>query len=218
VIWEELKRALAPIRQRISLMIGRALLTAVAEEDGRRTAQATLLAGELAEGLEMFEHFGLTSRPLADCEAVVIFQGGDRSLGYVVATDDPRYRPLGLQPGEVAIYNAGDVLGLEEVLPDPPVGAPEGWPAMPETEDDLPPALCRIQLLPDRTIRITGALLQLYALEGISLVSPAILWGPPGEQTELPPTGEGRVARVGDCVVVNVEGTDYPGEIVESCD
>lgn len=216
---EALKRWLAPLRQRIMLLLGRALLSTITESEGRRTAQATLLAGEVAEGLEMFEHFGFTSRPLADCEAVVMFQGGDRSFGMVVATDDPRYRPLGLEPGEVALYSMGDVLAEEESIPEVP-DAPEGWPTMPATEDGLPPPLCRIQLLPDRTVRIIGGKLQFYGLEGISLAAPQILWGPPGLQTELPPTaeGQGRFARVGDCVDVPIEGTVYKGVIVESCD
>ncbi|MFH2126346.1 MAG: hypothetical protein ABIK12_07495, partial [Pseudomonadota bacterium] len=118
--------------------------------------------------------------------------------------------------GEVALYSIGDKLAEEESIPEVP-GAPEGWPTMPATEEDPPPPLCRIQLLPDRTVRVIGGKLQFYGLEGISIAAPVILWGAPGEQVELPPTGEGRVAKVGDCVETVIEGVTHIGHIVESC-
>jgi len=215
------KRLLDPLRQRLLLLVGRAVIKLIEEEGGMRRVQAALLAGEEAEGLDIFEHYGFASRPLPEAEAVVLFQGGDRSLGYIVATDDPRYRPLGLQPGEVVIFNMEDKLAEGEELPDPPEGAPPGWPAMPETEDDPAPPLCRIQILPGRTVRVTCQNFEVNTLGTISLAAlGGIKWGYPGDQTELLPGGEGlgRVARVGDCVDVAAGSSAGKWPIVESCD
>jgi len=216
---EAIKRLLDPLRQRIMLMVGRGQIQLIEESGGRVTAQANLLSGETADGLGLMQHYGFASSPRPDSEAVVLFVGGDRSQGFVVGTDDPWTRPLGLQPGEVAVFSWEDRLGDEEELPELPEGAPEGWPAMPETEESPLPALCRIHFLAGRKIRINANTLELFGLEGISLASPVILWGPPGMQTELPPASEGmgRMARVGDCVETNVDGTVYVGQIVESC-
>ncbi len=216
---EAIKRLLDPLRQRIMLLVGRGLIQLIEETGGHVTAQADLLSGETADGLRLMQHYGFASRPKPNAEAVVLFVGGDRSQGFVVATDDPWVRPLGLEAGEVAIFSWEDRLGDEEELPEPPEGAPEGWPAMPLGEDDPLPDLCRIHFLEGRKIRVNANTLELFGLEGISLASPVILWGPPGEQTELPPASEGlgRMARVGDCVEVDVDGTIYQGHIVESC-
>jgi phage baseplate assembly protein V len=77
-------------------------------DDGKKLQVVQLGLGEdeTRDGLERFQQYGLTSVPLAGAEAVVLFVGGTRDHGLVVAVDDRRYRPTGLQPGEVAIYNS----------------------------------------------------------------------------------------------------------------
>ncbi len=67
--------------------------------------QVRLLAGEVKDGLEHFEPYGFTAHPHAGAEAIVLFLGGDRSHGIVLATPDRRYRLKGLQAGEVALYD-----------------------------------------------------------------------------------------------------------------
>lgn len=69
------------------------------------TIQAQLTANEVSEGLEHIESFGLATRPLTGAELLALFPGGDRSLGYVVAVTDRRYRPQPLESGEVCIYS-----------------------------------------------------------------------------------------------------------------
>lgn len=66
--------------------------------------QIRLLAGEVKSGVEHMEPYGFTSNPLAGAEGIAIFPGGDRSVGYVIVTTDRRYRIVGLEPGELAIY------------------------------------------------------------------------------------------------------------------
>lgn len=187
-----MRAALERIYNRLLLLVGRAVVRAWREEGGRGWAQGTLLAGEEADGLEAFQEFGFASRPQAGAEAVVIFQGGNRAHGYVVGTEDPRWRPQGLQPGEVVIYNAADRLGLTEALPDKPDGAPEDWPETPEgwleelaPEGEIGPPLCRIQITPERRVKIICKNLDLWALERIRMLAPSIVVGPPGAPTEL---------------------------------
>lgn len=55
--------------------------------------------------MERVGEYGLSSNTLPGASAVVLFWGGNRGHGVVVATDDGRYRVHGLAPGEVAIYN-----------------------------------------------------------------------------------------------------------------
>lgn len=66
--------------------------------------QVRLTAGELKDGAEHFEPYGLTSNPLPGAEVLAAFIGGDRSHAVVLVAADRRYRIQGLAPGEVAIY------------------------------------------------------------------------------------------------------------------
>ena len=88
-------------------MIGRAVILAVGE-DGLRLS---LLEGEETEGVPQMQEYGFASKPLEGCAALAAFQGGNRDHGVVVATEDPRYRPQGLEPGEVVLYTDEDRLG-----------------------------------------------------------------------------------------------------------
>ena len=59
---------------------------------------------------EYFQHYGFTSRPLADAEMIVIREGNHITA---VASDDRRYR-IAIENGEVAIYSdEGDHIRLK---------------------------------------------------------------------------------------------------------
>jgi phage baseplate assembly protein V len=100
-----LDHLLRPIRTRIANLAARALVRLVNDGAKLQVVQLGVLAGETREGCERFQEYGFTSVPLAGAEAVVIFPGGSRDHGLVVAVDDRRYRKKDLQPGEVALYN-----------------------------------------------------------------------------------------------------------------
>ena len=77
--------------------------------------QLVVLGGESKAGAELFQHYGFTSAPLEDCEAVAVPIGGRSNHIIVVATEDRRYRPVTLNRGEVAIYTKeGDILHFKE--------------------------------------------------------------------------------------------------------
>ena len=148
-------KILAPLKQRILLMIGRVLILAVNSEGVLPQLSGELLQGEVLEGLQLIQQFGLASRPLPGAEGVAVFPMGDRSSGYVVATEDRRVRP-GLEPGEAALYSAEDVPGVDE---EPPEGQAEGA------------AMHSIRLLNGRVIAAAGDLLQAVIQAGIDITA-----------------------------------------------
>lgn len=66
--------------------------------------QIRALAGEVLDGVEVLEQYGVTSVPLPGASGVAVFFGGDRSHGVAFPPNDKRYRPTDLEPGDVAIY------------------------------------------------------------------------------------------------------------------
>ncbi|WP_051183013.1 phage baseplate assembly protein V [Desulfocurvibacter africanus] len=107
-----LSRVLAPLWRRIELMLARGVVR-LAKEGKCQYLQLDLLAGETRDKVERFEEYGFASALLPGCEAAVMFVGGHRGHGIVVATADRRYRPNDLQAGETCLYtDEGDRITL----------------------------------------------------------------------------------------------------------
>ena len=100
-----LDRLLKPLNGRIQMMIGRAVIVAANDALKAQGLQVELLDGEVQDGIEHFQHYGVTSVPLAGAEAVIAFVGGLRSHGICIGTVDRRFRLTGLQAGEVALHD-----------------------------------------------------------------------------------------------------------------
>ncbi len=101
------------LKSRVRLTIGRALISLIDDKKTIQTLQLQALADEVLDDVERVQQYGFTSVPKQGAEAVVVFLGGERSAGLVVATDDRRYRVKGLQEGEVCLYtDEGDVIQL----------------------------------------------------------------------------------------------------------
>lgn len=98
----------APLRRRVRLMVSRAVLAAVNDAGGIQVVQVKLLEGEVRDGVERMQNYGVSSVPLPGAEGVMVCVGGDRDHGIVIAMDDRRYRIKGLQAGEVAVYTDED--------------------------------------------------------------------------------------------------------------
>lgn len=107
------RAALARLGRRVQMMVARAVVQRVDDSKGIQSHQLSALADELVEDAERMQDYGFTSVPFPGAEAVVVFPGGLRSHGLVVAVGDRRYRPTGLKPGEVAVY---DDLGQAVIL------------------------------------------------------------------------------------------------------
>lgn len=85
-------------------------------EAGRKmqAIQVRLTAGEVKGNVEHFEPYGWSSHPHPGAESVIAFVGGDRSHGVALCVADRRYRLVGLEAGEVAIYSdEGDSVVLK---------------------------------------------------------------------------------------------------------
>jgi phage baseplate assembly protein V len=110
-----LDKLIAPLRRRVMLMVGRAVLTVVDDGPKMQEAQVSLLEGEVRDGVEHMQAYGFTSVPLAGAEGLVTFIGGNRDHGVIVATDDRRYRPTAWEAGEVGLYDhLGKFIRLRE--------------------------------------------------------------------------------------------------------
>ena len=101
----DLHRFLAPMRRKVQLMIGRAVIAAVDDSAQVQSMQVSMLADETHDQLERFMEYGFTSVPYPGAEAVVALVGGVRIHGIIIGVDDRRYRLVGLAAGEVAIYD-----------------------------------------------------------------------------------------------------------------
>ncbi len=108
-IERRIDRALGRVRQAF-----RAVLAGVGSSAPVQLAQAAALAGEQLDAVELMQHYGFTSRPLAGTAAVVLPIGGKTSHGVVIATEHGSYRLRNLAAGEVALYtDEGDKVVLK---------------------------------------------------------------------------------------------------------
>ncbi len=106
-------RALARVANRVRMLVARAVIRLVNDAAGIQVVQVSALQGETRAQLERFQEYGFSSVPFPGAEAVVLFVGGDRGHGLVLAVDDRRYRIRSLEPGEVALYtDEGDEIVL----------------------------------------------------------------------------------------------------------
>lgn len=97
-----------PIRRRVMLMVGRAVLALVDDDPKLQVIQIRGLARETLDRVERFQEYGFTSVPLEGAEAVIVCPGGVRQHPLAIAVDDRRYRPTRLKPGEVCNYTYED--------------------------------------------------------------------------------------------------------------
>ncbi|MGX3066461.1 phage baseplate assembly protein V [Ursidibacter arcticus] len=83
----------------------RGVLNVVKSGGDIQKVQVSALADETLQDVELMQHFGFTSVPPANTEAVVIPMGGKTTHGIVIATENGAFRVKGLQNGEVAVYD-----------------------------------------------------------------------------------------------------------------
>ncbi len=114
------KRMLEPIRVRIMMIVGRAVIEAVTDGKGIQLVKGSLLKGENRDGMERFQEYGFTGTPPPGCEAVVVFPGGNREHGIVVGMELRALRPKDIPEGGAAIYstNGEELKTIVKVLPN----------------------------------------------------------------------------------------------------
>lgn len=98
-------RMLAPLARGLGNLMARGTVVLAKSTTKMQTLQVKLLSGEVKDGVEHFEVYGLTARPKSGAEHITLFLGGDRSHGVTIMVADRRHRPTGLAEGEVALYD-----------------------------------------------------------------------------------------------------------------
>lgn len=107
--FEMLERYVRPLTRMIRGTVARAVIKAISDDRSLQRLQVQLLADELHSQVARVQEYGFTSVPLPGAEGIFLAVGGAREHGVIIATDDTRYRPKGLAPGEVCLYtNEGD--------------------------------------------------------------------------------------------------------------
>ena len=95
---------------KIFLMIGRAVLKSVNDDEKVQKVQVVGLDGEKITDVERPQPYGLESYPEDDTEAVIVFVNGNRSQGLVLTISDKENRPTGLSKGDVHLWSNGDLV------------------------------------------------------------------------------------------------------------
>ena len=106
--WRDFQRLIEPLKRRIFLLVGRAILTAIDNAGDTQKIQVTALDSETISDVERFQEYGLETYPFADAETVIAFLNGNRSNGIVLCIHDRQYRPKDLVEGEVVLYTDED--------------------------------------------------------------------------------------------------------------
>ncbi|HHF7319897.1 TPA: phage baseplate assembly protein V, partial [Haemophilus influenzae] len=81
------------------------VLHLVKSADNIQKVQASGLADETLQDVELMQQFGFTSVPPANTQAVILPIGGQTTHGIVIATENGSFRVKNLQGGEVAVYD-----------------------------------------------------------------------------------------------------------------
>jgi len=101
-----MKRLITALKNKIYLIVGRAILKAVNNGESTQKLQIVALNGETITDIERFQEYGFESYPFADAEVAALFLNGNRDNGIVICVHDKRYRPTDLAAGEVAVYHS----------------------------------------------------------------------------------------------------------------
>lgn len=112
-------KAMQKLKNRIFLLVGRAVLHAVAQGGGRQMIQFTALKGEIKDGVERMQQYGFNSEPLAGASVLFASISGNRDHPIAFAVDDPRFRPTDWEPGDSGLFNdAGTIIRIkgDEIL------------------------------------------------------------------------------------------------------
>ena len=103
----EMTRFVAPIRRRLSLVVGRGILSALDETKALQVLKVITGPDEALDSIEHIQNYGFTSVPEAGGEVVLVCVGGNRGQAIAIAADDSRARKKDLAPGDVAVYRKG---------------------------------------------------------------------------------------------------------------
>lgn len=93
------------LQRRIQLLAGWARVSFANDSKTAQLLQVKLNDSETRDGTPRIAEFGFTSVPPDGSDVLVVFLGGDRSKGVVVATGHQTSRPVNLLAGESMLYD-----------------------------------------------------------------------------------------------------------------
>jgi phage gp45-like len=69
-----------------------------------QSAQIEGYQGELRDGMQRHQQFGLSTMPLPGSKGYCLYQSGHRGTATILSVEDPRYRPMNQKGGEVMLW------------------------------------------------------------------------------------------------------------------
>lgn len=103
------------LQRKVLMMVASAVIEKINDDSGIQKNQVSVLQNEVHSDYDRVQEYGFSSVPLAGCQAIIVCVGGSRDHGAVIATEDTRYRPKNLNPGEVQVYNdKGDYVKFKD--------------------------------------------------------------------------------------------------------
>ena len=108
-----LERILRPITNKLSLMLGRAVIRALTTDNGKLQIDAEIFADDIVTKREYFTHHGLFSRPPIGSHCLIACPGGRRENAVIVAVKSNANIPDQAATAEIALYTSqGSVIAL----------------------------------------------------------------------------------------------------------
>lgn len=90
---------------RLRGMVSRAVVSLVNDAAKLQALQVTLMADQVPDDAEHFQHYGFSSVAHAGAEGIALAVGGSTGHTVVINVDDRRYRIKNLASGEVVLYD-----------------------------------------------------------------------------------------------------------------
>lgn len=111
----EINGAIERLYRRILMAVGRGRIKTGTDDGPVQIQQVRLGQFETFDNLPRLAEYGLNSMPPPESDAVLLFVGGNRSNGVIIATGNQTYRMRSLKPGEVSISdNLGQSVHLTQ--------------------------------------------------------------------------------------------------------
>lgn len=104
---EWFNRAIEPFKNRLMLMVNRAVITSTNDSKAIQTVQVKVLAGETKKEVPCIQHFGFSSHAPASSDAIMISVNGNRENSAIIGSENREFRFKSLDEGDAVIYNKG---------------------------------------------------------------------------------------------------------------
>ncbi len=100
-----LEKTMQSIRDRIYLMLGRAVLNAITEGGAIQLVHFSALKGEVKDSVQRLQQYGSNSVPLPGALVLFASLNGNRDHPVAICVDDQRFRPTDWVSGDAGSYN-----------------------------------------------------------------------------------------------------------------